>query len=321
MPVVKPNTASRVLITGGNGYIGVWVIRFLLEQGYVVRAAVRSDDKGRKLTEYFPSHRDKVEWVVVEDITKDGAFDDAVRNVDAIIHMASPVDSSSVEPEELIKPAVQPTSILKSAIEFGIKVKRIVITSSTAAVMGLLKEPPNVFNEENWGDEFVKIVQEQGREAPWMYKYRASKTLAEQTAWKLYNEHKGKIGWELVVINPPLVVGPTLLDVKTPKDLNFSLIIWWTAVSKGIANDAFKASYAYIDVRDVASAHVLALSKEEAAGERIIVSNGVITWQETRNVIQSLRPELYTSGIFPLGNPDSHEAVLFDYDPPKGSTY
>lgn len=113
MPTVESNTSSHVLITGGNGYIGMWVIRFLLEQGYAVRAAVRSEDKGNRLQEYF---HDKVKWVVVEDITKvshqsseiyrrliafcqDGAFDDAVRDVDGIIHMASPVDSSSVEPD------------------------------------------------------------------------------------------------------------------------------------------------------------------------------------------------------------------------------
>lgn len=63
--------------------------------------------------------------------------------------------------------------------------------------------------------------------------------------------------------------------MRTPNDLNFSLAIWWTAISQDSANDAFKVSYAYIDVRDVATAHVLALSKEEAADKRIIVSNGI----------------------------------------------
>jgi nucleoside-diphosphate-sugar epimerase len=68
MPIVPEG--SKVLVTGANGFIAMWVIKTLLEQGFHVRGTVRSVEKGRRLREYFGSYGDKVEWVVVEDITK-----------------------------------------------------------------------------------------------------------------------------------------------------------------------------------------------------------------------------------------------------------
>lgn len=70
MPTIEPSANTKVLVSGANGYIAMWVVRTLLEQGYTVRGAVRSVEKGKRLREYFHSYGDKVEWVVVEDIMK-----------------------------------------------------------------------------------------------------------------------------------------------------------------------------------------------------------------------------------------------------------
>lgn len=70
MPTVEPSAKTKVFVTGANGYIAMWVIRTLLEQGYTVRGSVRSVDKGKHLREYFHSYGNKVEWVIVEDFTK-----------------------------------------------------------------------------------------------------------------------------------------------------------------------------------------------------------------------------------------------------------
>ena len=70
MHTIEPSTSNKVLVSGANGYIAMWVVRTLLEQGYTVRGAVRSEEKGKRLREYFHPYGDKVEWVVVEDITK-----------------------------------------------------------------------------------------------------------------------------------------------------------------------------------------------------------------------------------------------------------
>jgi nucleoside-diphosphate-sugar epimerase len=70
MPTVEPSANTKIFVTGVNGYIALWVVRMLLEQGYTVRGSVRSVEKGRRPREYFHSYGDRVEWLVVEDFTK-----------------------------------------------------------------------------------------------------------------------------------------------------------------------------------------------------------------------------------------------------------
>ncbi|KAF8875091.1 hypothetical protein CPB84DRAFT_1966828 [Gymnopilus junonius] len=324
MPTVQP-AGSRVLITGANGYIAMWIIRTLLEQGYSVRGVVRSLEKATKLKQHFSSYGDKLELIIIEDMMKasaryDGAFDDAVKDVDAIEHTASPVTLSAVEPDDYIKPALQGTlSVLKSALHFGKKVKRIVITSSSAAIHRVITQPTHIFDETQWGDEAIEIVQEKGRDAPPMMKYKASKTLAEKAAWDFYNQHKNEVQWDLVVLHPPFVLGPSLQEVKTPESLNVSLEIFYNMLTQPNKSDEeLKATYNFVDVRDVSKAHVEVLKNEKAAGERIILANGASTWQDTRNYIHSLRPDLYASGVLPRGNSDLDNPVLYIYNPEKG---
>ncbi|KDR70013.1 hypothetical protein GALMADRAFT_901336 [Galerina marginata CBS 339.88] len=319
MPIVDPNESVKVLVTGANGFIGMWVVRTLLEQGYTVRGAVRSEEKGKRLREYFGSYSDRVEWTIVEDIVMEGAFDEAVKEVDAIEHVASPLDSPTSDPDGYIKPAVQGTiGILQSALKFGTKVKRIVLTSSATAMANMGAKPGVVFDETTWGDEAIQTVKDQGKDASGVMKYWASKTLAEKAAWDFYSQHKNEIKWDIVTLNPPLVIGPPLQELKTPQDLNSSLGVWWRNITQEKPDDLLKMSYAYVDVRDVAAAHVLALRKEEAAEERIILSNAATTWQESRNILYVLLPKLYTTGILPRGKPELEKFIRFDFNPEKG---
>ncbi|KDR70010.1 hypothetical protein GALMADRAFT_900682 [Galerina marginata CBS 339.88] len=322
MPAVEPNAGTRVLVSGANGYIAMWVVQTLLEQGYTVRGAIRSEAKGKHLKEHFKSYGDKFEWVVVEDIVKDGAFDEAVKDVDAIEHMASPLGSTSSDPNDYIVPAVRGTvGILQSALKYGNKVKRVVLTSSVAAIIGVVSKPGIVFDESGWGDYSVQVVNEQGKDAAPMMKYRASKTLAEKAAWDFYNKHKAEIGWDLVALNPTYVAGPSLLVTNSPADYgdSSSLGIWWNNVTNEKSDDALKLSSGWIHARDAAAAHVLALRKEEAGGERIIISAGTVTWQGIRNILYSAHPELYKSGLLPRGNPElDTSAVMYNYNAEKG---
>ncbi|KAF8874581.1 D-lactaldehyde dehydrogenase [Gymnopilus junonius] len=318
MPTVAPG--SRVLVTGANGYIAMWVVRTLLEQGYTVRGLVRSLEKGKRLREYFSSYDDKLELAIVEDIMKDGAFDESVKGVDAIEHMASPVTFSAVEPDEYISPAIKGTlGILKSALKFGTNVKRIVITSSVAAIYGTPPKPEHVFDETSWGDESVKIVEEIGKDAPGVVKYRASKTLAEKAAWEFFNQHKSEVQWDLVTLHPPFVIGAPLHEIKSPKDLNVSLQIFYSNLTDASKTEQqLKATYNYVDVRDISKAHVQVLQNDKAAGQRIIIANGASTWQEARNLTSTLRPDLYASGVLPRGKSDLNKTLEYIYSPEKG---
>jgi nucleoside-diphosphate-sugar epimerase len=97
--MVAISSPAKVLITGANGYLATWVTKKYLEAGYSVRGAVRSLSKSAFLKDKFGHYGDRFELVVVEDITKDGAFDEAVRGVDAIAHTASPLQINPTNPD------------------------------------------------------------------------------------------------------------------------------------------------------------------------------------------------------------------------------
>ncbi|KAI0367236.1 NAD-P-binding protein [Pilatotrama ljubarskyi] len=282
MPAV---TSGKVLVTGANGYIAVWVVKSLLDAGFAVRGTVRSESKATHLHNLFKSFGDKFEVVVVEDITKEGAFDAYVKDVDAIAHTASPFHLKAVEPDDMIVPAVHGTlSVLKSAQIHGTSVRRVVVLSSTAAVVRTNPHPETstVLDESSWNEEEVAQCREKGRDATPVAKYRASKTLAERAAWDFVEKNKGTLGWDLVVFNPPFVFGPVLHEVDKPENLNESAREWYLNVVTGrLEKDALANSGAsYVDVRDIAQAHVLALLKPDAADNRFIISAGPFKWQD-----------------------------------------
>jgi nucleoside-diphosphate-sugar epimerase len=97
--MVAVSPPAKVLVTGANGYLAVWVVKKYLEAGYSVRGTVRSLTKSAFLTEKFSKYGDRFELVVVEDITKDGAFDKAVEGVDVIAHTASPFHYKATHPD------------------------------------------------------------------------------------------------------------------------------------------------------------------------------------------------------------------------------
>ena len=170
-------------------------------------------------------------------LVQEESFLPYVKDVDAIAHTASPFHLKAIEPEEMIKPAVEGTlSVIKAAAAAGPNVKRIIVLSSTAAVVGA---PPAgaTLDETSWNDVSPKAVEEKGRDAAQGDKYRASKTLAERAAWEWWGERKGQLGWDLVALNPPWVYGPFLHDVPRPEELNESAGMWYNAVVKG-ADDA-----------------------------------------------------------------------------------
>ncbi|TFY66463.1 hypothetical protein EVG20_g4630 [Dentipellis fragilis] len=335
-PVPAP---AKVLVSGANGYIAAWVVRTLLEQGYAVRGTVRAASKGDHLKKIFSSYGDKFELAVVEDITKDGAFDEAVKGVDLVEHTASPFHFNINHPDDLIVPAVKgTTSILNSILKNGSSVKRVVLTASCACVLkpGIIGK----WDETSWNEPSILEVQEKGTKAPGIAMYRASKTLAEKgtpdilrdscfacgdsrysvvAAWEFVETHKGEIGWDLAVLNPPFVFGPPIHEVTSLDSLNTSMLDFFNAVVKGTKTNDELASQgsALIDVRDLGLAHVLAAQKAEAGGERIIVSAGPFFWQELVDVANSIQPPIIAN--LPKGVPGATKGkqYIIDYETGK----
>jgi len=311
MPAVKAPAA--VLVTGASGFIAASVCKILLEHGYTVKGTVRSKDKGDYLQSLFnKDHAGKFSYVLVEDIEKPDAFNSAVQGVDAVLHTASPFHFQAQDPQELIGPAVQGTTGILSAIQSNTPkgaVRRVVVTSSVAAILSTVTEP-TVFTEADWNDESPKEIEEHGAKASAVHKYRASKSLAERAAWNFVASKD--VEFDLVTINPPMVFGPFIHQVSSPSSLNTSVASLHALIHK--KPEELTEAYLlapnsnFVDVRDVALAHVRALEVEEAGGQRFIASGGSYTWQDVLDVINESK--LPSSVNIPKGNPGSGGSAI-----------
>lgn len=253
------NKETPVLVTGGSGYIASWVVQQLLEQGYKVNATVRNKSKIAKVDHLLALQKKftgKLE-LYEADLLKEGSFAAAMKGCELVIHMASPFQVNVKNAQkELIDPALKGTrNILKQVNETS-TVKRVVLTSSVAAIYGdavdIKKTENNLFTEAYWNT--TSSLKHQ----PYSY----SKTLAEKEAWKLQKEQSR---WDLVVINPSFVMGPSLSNRTDGESTDFMIKLISGEFKTGVPY----LSFGFVDVRDVAAAHILAGTKESASGRHI----------------------------------------------------
>ncbi|TCD64868.1 methylglyoxal reductase (NADPH-dependent) gre2 [Steccherinum ochraceum] len=316
MPTVQAN--ATILVTGSNGFVtGAWIVDTLLTRGYNVRAAVRAEAKGQHLLETFKSYGDKLQICPVGDIAADGAFDEAVKVVEGIIHTAATLgtDMGDMEPTAIINEAVKGNiGIFTSALKHGTTLKRIVITSSCGARTSYSQVPKYV-DENSWNDEAVAECEKLGGGASPLVKYIASKTLAEKAAWEWYEKHKGAINWDLTTFSPPLIIGPMLHDVQEIENINASNMLLYNAVVKGSlyalhgVSPLTGPSHGWIDVRDVAELHVRGLEYAAAANERTLILSGQFVWQDAMDAANSLSPSPWPSHKEPFAKGEVGEKV------------
>ncbi|KAF5354028.1 hypothetical protein D9756_007188 [Leucocoprinus leucothites] len=308
MPIIpKAPGDTRVLVTGVNGYIAIWVVHYLLEQGYFVRGTVRSEAKATPIREHFKEYHEsgKFEVVVIPDSTQEGAYDTFVQDLDAIIHTASPVHDEAGEPSEIINPSVQATlSILKSALAHGPNIKRVIYTSSTGAIRrsAVVEESvpiTKVYTEKDWNWESVELIKKLGKDANHADKYQSSKVYAEQAAWDFVKAHEAEIGWDLCVLNLGFTMGPFLQDWKDPASFNWTSKFFYDLVFDHTpkSKDLLEASHSSVDVRDVAIAHVLAIQKPEAGNERILLVGAFIVTHDWIEEANRLKPDFKFSKL------------------------
>lgn len=272
---------KTVLLTGASGYIGKHIALQLLNQGYSVRASVRSLSKSDEVRgAVLPHLLDKTKLdsrltFVELDLEKDAGWDAALKGVDVLMHTASPFPIASPKDEkELIRPAVDGTlRALKAAHNAG--VHRVILTSSMAAVYGCdLPAGKTEYDETLWTDVTHPI----GRVA-----YTKSKTLAEKAAWDYVKNSAPKI--ELTTINPVLVLG-------APLDNNFgSSISVVERILKGKDPMLPDIKFAIVDVKDVAFMHIAAITNEATKGERLLASSETFSFVQIAKVIKSIYPK------------------------------
>jgi len=144
-----------------------------------------------------------------------------------------------------------------------------VITSSISSVVESKNVPSYTFTENDWNSESERIVEREGKNTPGVHRYRTSKVKAERAAWEFINKNKD-LHFDICTILPSVILGPILQEAKDVSSLNLSTAIFRNGVINHIAPPGVSN---FVDVRDAALAHVLALETPEAGGERILVSN------------------------------------------------
>lgn len=267
---------ETVLVTGGTGFVGIHCILQLLEQGFSVKTTLRSAGRKDEIIKALQlagiSSPENLSFIEA-DLTNDQNWDIAVQNCEYVLHVASPFPAKEPENEnELIIPARDGAlRVLKAARDAG--VKRVVLTSSFAAIGYGAGRKDHVFTEKDWTDPNAPVPA-----------YIKSKTLAEKAAWEFIEREGG--GLELTVINPVGIFGPAAGGISSA-----SIDTVVKGILNGVAKESPNFTFGVVDVRDVARIHLLAMTHPEAAGERFLAtSDGVMSFADVAGLIKKERP-------------------------------
>jgi len=289
-----------VLVTGATGYVAGWLVRKLLEKGIRVHAAVRQPDNKEKtgpLRELARESGGEIQFFAA-DLLREGSYAEAMTGCQLVFHTASPFISVVADPKkELVEPALLGTRNVLNQADRTPSVKRVVLTSSCAAIYGdnidLKETPGRIFTEEIWN---TTSSLDHGA-------YAYSKVLAEREAWKIAERQSR---WDLVVINPSLVFGPAL----NPRDVtseSFRIIRQFGdgSVKTGVPH----LEIGVVDVRDVATAHFLAGFTPTAAGRHIVSGHNTSFMQ----MAATLRPRF--GDQFPLPRKEVPKWLIWLFGP------
>ena len=269
---------KKVMVTGGTGYLGSWIVKYLLERGYDVQVPVRNHSKNKRhqfLMDFGHQSRGNLKIWYDVNLLKEGSYLAPMKGCECIFHVASPFFIQSKDPKkELIDPAVRGTKNVLDSANQTPSVQRVVLTSSIAAIYG-----DNIDMQEMGIDKFDEShfnISSSLTHQP----YSFSKVLAEKIAWDIAKNRKT---WDLVVVNPGFILGPILSKTSSSESINFMNDILRGKFYFGAPSLALS----YVDVRDVALAHIIVFEREYSEG-RHIVTNKSFTILEITNIVKQL---------------------------------
>ncbi|WP_334120252.1 SDR family oxidoreductase [Limnobacter sp.] len=275
------DSSKPVCVTGASGYIASWIVKLLLERGFTVHATVRDSDKASSVAHLRKAAQGASGKLVLfdADLIKPGSFKAAIEGCELVIHTASPfVIRGFTDPyAALVRPAVEGTENVLDSCNAVQSVKRVVLTSSVASIYGdaieILKVPGGIFTEQLWNN-----TSSEGHQ-PYSY----SKVMAERKAWDICQEQSR---WDLVTINPSLVMGPSL----TTQTQSTSIDVMRDLGSGRQRTGVPMLEFGIVDVREVANAHILAGLNPKAEG-RFILSAHTASLLQMAIVLRASYPE------------------------------
>lgn len=258
--MLNMDTSSPVMLSGATGYVAGHIAKRLLEAGLTVHAPVRDpsrEDKLKFLNAIAANSPGEIKYFR-SDLLEEGSYAEAMQGCSIVFHTASPFTTSVKDPQkELVDPALLGTRNVLHEANRSDSVRRVVLTSSCVAIYGdnadVRKAPGGVLTEEIWNTSSSLTHQ------PYAY----SKTVAEKEAWKIVEQQNS---WDLVVVNPSLVIGPGISPRSTSESFSIVRQLGDGTMKSGTP----RFGLGCVDVRDLAEAHVAAAYNPEATGRHII---------------------------------------------------
>ncbi|KAI9792874.1 MAG: putative secondary metabolism biosynthetic enzyme [Piccolia ochrophora] len=297
--MAKLNQDKIILITGINGYLASITGLQVLQKGYTLRGSCRSRDRVQNLLNGgFKKYASQIEIVEVPDMTVPGAFDEAVKGVHAILHMAAPVINKASKPSELIRPTVDgAVGILNSAFAHaGPQLASLIFTSSAAAIINPEAKPPHTYNDESWNEVHEAQAAELGEDASLYAAYPAGKIGAERALWAF--RESDKPSFAITTVHGAIGTGPPVHLPSSPADLPFTIQPVYRALTgtpgAGPQESIKKmiGTTPYVDIRDLAGVHIWAFEHpEQADGQRYLAIAGHGAKQALYDTLRAAYPE------------------------------
>jgi len=298
---------QTILVTGASGFVAAHVLNSFLVRGYNVRGTVRSEASADNVKKSHAKYLSQLSFAIVNDIAAPGAFDEAVKGVDGVIHTASPFQISVENNErDLLDPAIKGTTGILAAIKkYNPNVKRVVITSSFASIFDASKgtRPGYTYTEGDWNP----VTWDEAKTGNGGVAYMASKTFAEKAAFDFVKNESPN--FSISTICPPMIYGPLAHGVSDMSKINTSAADMYRLINgseKSVPDTTF---FAYVDVRDVGEAHLRAYETPAAGGERYFITAGLYTYQQFCDIIRENVPEVKAKT--PVGTPGAPSPEVY----------
>lgn len=278
------NTSSPVLVTGANGYVASWLVKKLLEEGFTVHGTVRDPNNSKKVGHLLALAENSAGTLKLfkADLLEQGAFDEAMMGCEVVYHTASPFIVSNITnaKAQLLDPALMGTENVLTSANRVESVKRVVLTSSVVATYGdnqdMATAGARALNESHWNTTSSESHQP----------YNYSKVIAEKKAWEMAEQQDR---WQLVVVNPGFVLGPSLTQASQSTSLSTIKNLLNGKLRSGVP----QLDMGIVDVRDVAEAHFQAGTRADAEGRHILVS-GSASLMDLSNIIKNKYPKRFS---------------------------
>ncbi|KAG4437215.1 hypothetical protein IFR05_007304 [Cadophora sp. M221] len=301
-----PNT----LVTGANGFVAAHVIDQLIAAGHQVTGSVRSLAKGEQIFATHPEYAGKLTFTVVSDYAKSGTWDETIKEgeFDFVVHTAAPLlddpGNTDFERDFLVPSVDGAVELLKSASKYGKHIKAIAVTGSVNAMTTGMDIADRTFNSSEWLP--VSIDDAIKANHPYI-SYCVAKAESEKAIWKYVEDNKPS--YTVSVLLPALIFGPPIQPVTSLKKINYSSDVFYSLFNgtyEVVPDTSFPS---YIDVRDLATAHILSLAVPAVANKRFMVGGNKYSSQIAVDALKTV-PEL--EGRLPKDGSEADKSLKSD---------